>query len=200
LPGQFQAANAATAVAAVRALGHRGVTASEDAIRAGLAAARLPGRVEAMPDQRAPRIVLDGAHNPDKVAALATDLRGLLGVPSGARLVVLFGALADKRGGEMLRRLVPHADALVVTAPRVLAKPAAPPERLAEAARAAGFRGPVVVEPDPSAALETALALAVGGEDVVLVTGSLYLVGNVRGRWYPDDEVVLQGTPWPARA
>ena len=97
----------------------------------------------------------------------------------------------------MLRRLAPHAGALVLTAPRVLAKAAVAPEALAEVARATGFAGAVRVERDPLAALAAARELA-GEGGTVLVTGSLSLVGNVRDRWYPDEAVVRERTPWPA--
>lgn len=203
-PGRFQAANAATAVAAVRALAGtgRGFAVPPAAIRDGLGQARIPGRFEtvqrAAPDGSATRVVLDGAHNPDKVAALAADLGTLRRAGDGGRLVVVLGALEAKRHGEMVRLLVPHADGLVLTSPRVLAKPGAVADELAATVRAVGFTGPVVIEPDPLAVVDRALALV--RDDVaatVLVTGSLYLVGNVRGRWFPDDAVVMERTPWP---
>ena len=43
------------------------------------------------------------------------------------------------------------------------------------------------------------LALALVTSSGWLVTGSLYLIGNIRGRWYPDDAVLLQRSPWPHR-
>lgn len=199
LPGRFQAANAATAVAAVRLLAARGFAVDDAAVRAGVAAARLPGRFEAMPDQTRPRVLLDGAHNPDKMAALAADLPALLAAATGARLIVLLGTLEGKAFAEMVARLVPHAAALVATEPRVLGKTGAPAVDLAAAARATGLRGPLLVEPDPTAALAAALALADGPDDALLVTGSLYLVGEVRRRWYPDDAILRQRTSWPER-
>jgi folylpolyglutamate synthase/dihydropteroate synthase len=80
----------------------------------------------------------------------------------------------------------------------VLAKPGADPAAIAEDARRAGFGGPVLIEDEPTAAIETAIARANAERgDAVLVTGSLYLVGNVRGRWYPDDAIIVQQTAWP---
>ena len=209
-PGRFQAANAATAVAAVRALVAlgRGFAVSERAVAAGLVAAGIPGRFETVqradrPDGGVVRVVLDGAHNPEKIAALATDLaalrRGRPGQgPASGRLVVVLGALEAKQHGAMVPPLLPHADALVVTAPRVLAKPGVAPEDLAAAVRGAGWDGPLAVEPDPRVAIDRAIQLAGDGLGAtVLVTGSLYLVGNVRGRWYRDESVVRQRTPWP---
>jgi dihydrofolate synthase/folylpolyglutamate synthase len=150
--------------------------------------------------QRSPAVILDGAHNAQKIAALVADLPLLLGQASGGKLIVVAGVLAAKDHLEIVGALAPHAAALICTAPRVLAKGAADPSLLAADAQLAGFTGETVIEPDPLLAVERALERA-GVGDVVLVTGSLYLVGNVRGRWHPDDRVLLQRTPWrtPAR-
>ena len=96
--------------------------------------------------------------------------------------------------------LLPVMDALVATAPRVLAKDARDAPAMAAIAREAGFDGPVWEEPEPAAAMTTALDVA--GEipgSAVLVTGSLYLVGNIRGRWYREDDIVLARSSWPGR-
>lgn len=196
LPGRFQVANAALALAAVDALESRGFVVSDDALARGIGQARLPGRSEAMPGGP-PWVVLDGAHNPDKIAALASSLP--LMVREHRPLVLVFGTLESKGAGEMLDHLLAHVDAVVLTAPRVLAKAVSTPLDLAKMVRASEFAGPVHVDPSPLAALEIARRLA-GRDGTVLVTGSLYLVGNVRGRWYPDAEVVLQRTPWPIAA
>jgi dihydrofolate synthase/folylpolyglutamate synthase len=55
----------------------------------------------------------------------------------------------------------------------------------------------VWTEPDPLAAVDRALELA-GAGDLILVTGSLYLVGNVRERWYPTERILEQGSCWPS--
>jgi dihydrofolate synthase/folylpolyglutamate synthase len=196
LPGEFQATNAALAVAAVRALAPRGLPVADEAVLAGLAAARLPGRFEWMPIPGGPAVVLDGAHNPEKMVALARDLPRTL-PPSRGKLVVLFGALEGKRAEEMLGMMMAFADALVVTAPWVLAKTSVSPERIAAIARRIGGDRPIEVAAEPAAALDAARRLA-GDDGTILVTGSLYLVGNLRGAWYPDRDVVHQRTPWPA--
>ncbi|MEA2596883.1 MAG: dihydrofolate synthase / folylpolyglutamate synthase [Thermomicrobiales bacterium] len=196
MSGKYQAANAALAVTAVEALAPSGFTVPDDAIQTGLATARLPGRFETV--QRTPRVVLDGAHNLQKIAALVDDLPVLLPRPSGGRLIVVLGVLEAKDHTGIVGRIAAHADELVVTRPRVLAKPGADPAAIAEDARRAGFSGPVPIEDEPTAAIETAIARANAERgDAVLVTGSLYLVGNVRGRWYPDDAITVQQTAWP---
>ncbi|HET8524376.1 MAG TPA: Mur ligase family protein [Thermomicrobiales bacterium] len=199
MPGRFQAGNAATALAAIRALNERGFALPASTWQAGLSAARIPGRCEVV--QPAPRIILDGAHNPDKIAALVDDLPVLAGRPHGARLIGLLGMLESKEYASMISQLVPVVDDLVLTSPKVLAKPGAEVNALAQIARELGFGGTILALSDPGEALARAMALASADrEDIILVTGSLYLVGNLRGQWYADEQMVLQQTPWPAPA
>ncbi len=197
MAGSFQARNGQTAIEAARVLNERGWNLSDDAITHGLAAARIPGRAEAMPGT--PRTVLDGAHNAQKVAALAADLPALLPVRDGGRRIIVLGALEAKHVEETIASLRPHADAIVATSPQVFAKASRAAERLAEAIDAAGFDGPLYTEPNPIDALARARSLTRPGyDDAMLVTGSLYLVGNVRDAWFPADKVVEQHTSWPA--
>jgi dihydrofolate synthase/folylpolyglutamate synthase len=196
MAGRFQATNGAMAVAAVRALGCRGLAVADNAMRTGLLAARLPGRVETV--QMSPRVILDGAHNAQKIGALVDDLPGILRQPTGGKLIVVLGVLEAKDHRDIVGRLVSCADELVLTRPRVLAKPGADPRVLEADARWAGFSGPIAQVEEPAEAIAAAIARADAARgDVVLVTGSLYLVGNVRRYWYPDDAIVIQQTPWP---
>jgi len=142
-------------------------------------------------------VVLDGAHNPQKMAALIEDLRGWRASHALRRLIVVVGVLESKRHDAMLAQIATVADEILTTSPRVLAKPGTTAEEMARSAREQGFAGPVTASADPADALESAMCTA-SPSDLVVVTGSLYLVGNVRGRWYPDDEVVIQRTAWPS--
>jgi dihydrofolate synthase / folylpolyglutamate synthase len=164
LVGTFQAANAALAVAAAHALGD----ATPEAVRQGLAEARWPGRVERI----GRRLVLDGAHNQDGMRQLVRSLRRLL---RGGPVAVVFGAMADKDLGlvfDELRRLEP--DHVVFTA-----APSAGARAVRPGALAAAWGAPAELCPSPRAALERARELA-GPDGWVLVTGSLYLVGELR--------------------
>jgi dihydrofolate synthase/folylpolyglutamate synthase len=192
--GRFQAVNAATALAAIRALPTGFATVTPEVVRAGLSRARLQGRYEVM--QSSPTIVLDGAHNPEKMRALARDLRAWRMDHPESRLIAVVGMLESKDHRPMLAEVSRIADELVVTSPQVLAKPGAEAAALARAASETGFNGPTTAVEVPAAALDRGIEHA-DVDDLVLVTGSLYLVGNVRGRWYPDDEIVIQQTPWP---
>lgn len=199
LAGGFQAVNGATAVATVNALRGLGYDIPEAAVRDGLAVARIAGRAERV--QHWPAVLLDGAHNPEKIGALVADLPDLLPRPAGGRRIVVLGALEAKQADEMIARLAPAMDVLVATSPQVLAKHATAAARIGEIAREAGFQGEIVAEPDPVRALDVALSRVTNPElDAVLVTGSLYLVGNVRNRWYREDDMVAQQTSWPGEA
>lgn len=190
LDGDFQATNAALAVAAVRALSPElAAHLSDEAIAHGLATARFPGRFEIV--QRAPTVVLDGAHNPQKLEALLTALDRL---PQPGRRIVVLGVLDGHDAPAMAVRLARQVAIAITTAPRAILREAADPDSLAAIFASHGCTALAI--PDVDGAIETALALATP-EDQVLVTGSLYLVGQARERWYPAADIVTQQTCWP---
>jgi dihydrofolate synthase/folylpolyglutamate synthase len=165
LDGAFQRRNAEVALLALSLLRRRwGVDA--DAVRAGLGTVRWPGRLAVLGS--APPVVVDGAHNPAGVAALAAELPAMVGT---RRLVVVFAVMADKAWPAMLEHLIPHAAELVITR---VGRRGLDPHALA-----AAVRGTVAVRavPDARQALRTALASA-AGDGAVLVTGSLFLAGE----------------------
>lgn len=164
LVGSFQPANAALAVAAAHVLGD----ATPEAVRAGVASATWPGRLEMTGE----RLVLDGAHNQDGMRQLVRSLRRLL---PEEPVVVVFGAMADKDLSlvfDQLRRLEP-AHVVFTAAPSAGAR-AVRPRLLAES-----WGAPAELCPDPREALARARSLA-GSSGWVVVTGSLYLVGELR--------------------
>jgi dihydrofolate synthase/folylpolyglutamate synthase len=172
LLGSHQAANAAVALALIDALAERwSVTVPEATLRDGMASVRWPGRLELL--DGAPvgleRVLLDGAHNPAGAAALAMALTEL-GV---RRPALVFGAMRSKRVTAVLRALAPLEPRLVVT--RVEDDGAHDTKTIARIwQRISGERAEVAADPS------RALAIAVG-EPLVVVAGSLYLVGAVRG-------------------
>ena len=168
LHGRHQALNAATALAAVQAfLGNRELDA--DAIRAGFAAVTSPGRLEVV--SRKPLVLLDGAHNEPAAKVLATTL--LEEFVADRRTVVL-GCLADKDVRGILRALAPAVGRLVVTAPDT--PRAADPEDLRKQAESLGMNAEVA----PSVPAAVQAAANAGEDDAVVVTGSLYTVGEAR--------------------
>ena len=177
LHGAHQASNAACAIAAVETfLGGASAALDVDAVREGLLAADSPGRLEVV--RRSPTILLDGAHNPDGVQALAAALEEAFAFDY---LVGVVGILADKDAVAMLSALEPLLNDVVVTSnhsPRALSA-----DELADAAiRVFGadrvHRAPTLLD-----AVDTAVALAdrdPSASSGVVVTGSLYTVGEAR--------------------
>ena len=172
LLGAHQAGNAAVAVAVVDAIAERwAMPVGDDAVRRGLADARWPGRLELLDAARlgAGRVLLDGAHNPAGAEALARALADLgLRRPS-----IVFGAMRGKKVRRVLAALAPLEPRFVFTA--VDDPGAHAPSELAAAWSALGGRSRT--EDDPADAVRRAAA----GGDPVVVAGSLYLVGAVRG-------------------
>ena len=172
LRGPHQGANVATALLATEAALDRRL--DDDEVARGLAALAVPGRLELLAS--APLVLADGVKNPAGARALraALDVEPLL---VGRSLVVVVGLLAGHDAEEMLAALDVAAARLVVTCapetPRAL-----PAEVVAEAARAAGAPAVVVGE---GVAGSVHLALRETGDaDAVVVTGSLYVVGEAR--------------------
>ncbi len=173
LRGRHQIINAACALGAVELLGKRGLYVDNGSILEGLAGCRWEGRLEVLRER--PTVVVDGAHNP----AGASVLQGALKEDfSFRKLILIFGVLADKDYRAMLGRLAPLAGHVILTRPRE--ERALPPEIPARWLRTTGRRAEVIE--DSGKALECALRLA-GENDLVCITGSLYLVGETRARF-----------------
>lgn len=173
LLGRHQLVNAAAALAMVELLARHGWRLDEAAVRKGLEKVRWPGRLEIM--QREPVVVLDGAHNPAGAWALRSALEDLF---PGRRLVLVLGVLGDKDVDGVVSVLASQASLVVATRPD--SDRALPPNDLAHRVQQAGVR--CLVEEDPDRALARAVAEA-GQGGVVCATGSLYLVGRLRGLW-----------------
>jgi len=165
LLGTFQQDNAAVALT-VLALARGRFPCAPEAVRAGLAAVRWPGRLAVLRER--PLVVVDGAHNPAGATTLAAELPGVVG---DRRVVLVFAVMADKDWRAMLGPLLARAARVIVTR---VGRRAADPQALADALRG---RVPVEAVVEPRAALRAALARA-GAEGAVLVTGSLFLAGE----------------------
>jgi dihydrofolate synthase/folylpolyglutamate synthase len=209
LLGRHQAANAAVALGILAALAEAGIAAPTAAqTRAGLETVRWPGRLELLalgkgdramparleaPDPAAPDLLLDGAHNADGAAALAAALDELRPSLSPGRPTLLFGSMRDKDVAAMAGSLAGSAalrGARIITA-RVDAPRALPAAALAAAWRGASPGGGHEVTPLESLddALAVAIAAARESGGPLVVAGSLYLVGAVRGRLVVDEEL-----------
>jgi len=171
LLGAHQVQNCATAVAALEVLRERGaLDITPEAVREGIAACRWPARVELL--QRRPALILDAAHTLDSLNATLDAIETHF---PGRPIKVVFGCSEDKDWRGMLSALAARCRDLIVTqadSPR-----AAEAAMLAEAAREAGIERVQAVTPPPEA-VRCALAQA-GQDDVVCVTGSFFVAGEV---------------------
>src|ERR1700736_1759846 len=173
LAGRFQLQNAISAVAAARALSARGYRIQESAIEQGVAATIWPGRLEKL--QSHPDVYVDGAHNPGAARELAAFWEENF---AGRKIFLLYGALRDKAVDEIAGVLFPHAVEVVFTEPRTSRAISA--SQLSEIA--AHHAAHSSVNPDAEQALDYLLSKA-APQDAVFVTGSLYLVGQLRHYW-----------------
>jgi dihydrofolate synthase/folylpolyglutamate synthase len=171
LIGRRQVYNAVTAVEAAIALRERrGFSISDAAIADGIRNARLPFRQEVVCLN--PVILIDGAHNPDGLAALAETMKAHL---QERRTAVVMGMLADKEYEKSIAMIAPLCGKFIASKPD---NPRALPSEVA--ARCAMAHCPnVSVEDDYSNALRQALGYA-GRDGAVIACGSLYLAGPMR--------------------
>ena len=172
LAGRHQAYHAAMAVEIALALWREyGYDISDEAILQGLAAARMPARIEVL--RRHPLLLLDGGHNPDGVRALAAELKK---AGYQENLVVVMGVLADKNHQAMLRAIAPVAEKMFCVTPGC--PRALPAEELQKEAR---FLLDAETAPTVKQAIRRALDYC---EDRhlpgVVVCGSLYLAAEAR--------------------
>ena len=180
LLGRHQARNAALAVLAAETLDRKGFKVGAGDVRAGLARAKWPGRCDYRPGR--PALFLDGAHTPSSARALAAAIEELF---PGRRRTLLFGVLRDKKIAALADLLFPGFREVILVRPPE-ERGMAPeemlrrlPPRWRRLCRPAG---------DGAAALETARRSA-GSRGLVVVAGSLFLVGDVLRLLRPDQSV-----------
>jgi len=176
LAGTYQHRNAALALSVIELLERRGFRVSEEHIREGLKSAHWPGRLQVV--SRNPLTILDGAHNPGAIRCLTEAIRGGFRYK---RLILVLGVMADKDVRGVLRGIVPMADHVFFTRPEYYR--AAAPETLMQEASSLGRRGEI--QPTLAKALESAKRMA-NREDLILVTGSLFTVGETMAILDPE--------------
>lgn len=187
LPGFFQGENAALAVTACDILARdKKFVLGAESINQALSTLRFPGRMEKV--QEKPTVILDGAHNPQKTKALAESIAKLY---FGKKYILIIGMLATKDAHQSVLPLIPSAKKVITTQPHLIGKPSIDYNRMKE----------IVVEVVPSIDLvsfpnvDQAIDLAVkeaSGDDIILITGSLYLLGEARERWFSSEEILFQ--------
>ncbi|MBP7687631.1 MAG: hypothetical protein KA765_06980, partial [Thermoflexales bacterium] len=185
MSGLFQPLNAALAVTAADILReHHHLPVTAEAIQTALANANLPGRMEVM--QTEPLVILDGAHNPHKMQALADSLRKLY---PDRGITAIIGMLMNKDARASLQPLLPFLSRAVAVQPSVPGKPALPATAMADLMR----------DMQPTLQCEAASSVRDGIErclaeikpdDILLITGSLYMLGEARDYWVPKQQVI----------
>ncbi|GFO68319.1 bifunctional folylpolyglutamate synthase/dihydrofolate synthase [Geomonas limicola] len=180
--GAYQQGNIACALAAVEVLAQAGFPVAPELYPAAVGEARWPGRLELFAGP--PRLILDGAHNPAGARALAEALAGI----AHERLFLVIGVMGDKELSGILGPLVPLAERVFTVAPDL--ERALSAEALA--ACCATFGVPVESAGSVRRGIELARGAA-GPEDLVLVCGSLFTVGEARGILLSRDFQLFRG-------
>jgi len=173
LVGRHQLRNLALAVAAAEELSKQGFAVTAESIEQGIRQTRWPGRFQVLAATgQAPEIIFDVAHNPAGTWALRSALSAHY---EDRPLTFVFGALRDKAIGEMAEILFPLADRIILTHaenPR-----SATPEEIRRAAKRVSADMQIEEAADVASALDRAKSAA-GPHGVVVVTGSIYVVGE----------------------
>lgn len=172
LLGEHQIENASLAIAAVeRVIG-------EKEIRKGLAKVFIPGRMEIV--RKKPLIILDGAHNRDKAEALAKAIKRIFPNKMIRSIVAIKN---DKEAEKILRFIMPLSSELILTRFQILGDVGLlnsyPPDRLKEIAENMGSGIRIIVIQSIKDALDYSIKTS-GKDDLILITGSLYLVGEFK--------------------
>ena len=167
--GEHQINNALTVVSAVDILREKGFAISDEQLIEGIAAAKFPARFEVC--SKDPLVILDGAHNPQAAAALASGIKKFL----PEKRTLLCGMMADKDCAGVMSTLAPLFEQVIavpVQSPRAIA-----PKELA--ALAAPYCKSVFTAENAAQALDAALA-ALKPREALVVAGSLYLASELR--------------------
>jgi dihydrofolate synthase/folylpolyglutamate synthase len=135
-----------------------------------------------------PLVLLDGAHNPAGARALARFWDECL---SGRRVILVYGAMRDKAVPEIAEILFPKASAVLLTRPDQFR--AAAPETVRELALHLNTN--IMIETEPEAALSRALQMA-SPPDAILVTGSLFVVGDIKRKFGRKFAAVTTTSRW----
>ncbi|MFC1998381.1 bifunctional folylpolyglutamate synthase/dihydrofolate synthase [Chloroflexota bacterium] len=184
--GTFNAINASAAVKAGEVLAKKyGVPITEEHIRAALEGWGLPGRMETV--QQAPQVILDSAHNPQKMHALVDTIKAVFPQKS---ITVVIGMLAFKDVDAILKALLPIASHVIATQANVLGKPSLPTSDLKKAIFRQNPSLEVIECSSVKSGIEAALSKA-KPDELVLITGSMYLIGEAREHWFNSEQMLI---------
>jgi dihydrofolate synthase/folylpolyglutamate synthase len=169
LLGEHQGRNAAIAIVVSHVLSQGWKKLEKEKIILGIESTRWEGRLESIPGE--PLVLLDGAHNEEGAVILREYIKKHVSAP----LVLVFAAMQDKKIERIADILFPLAKTILLT--RFPYFRACPPEEIRE--KVTAYENKILCEPDAAKAFRMAKELA-GHDGVVLVTGSLFLVGEIK--------------------
>lgn len=189
LIGSHQQHNATLALFAAEMLDQADFSISTEAMEQGVNMAAMPGRFEII--QKKPTVILDGAHNVDKISALCGSLKEYA---PDTPIIMVFGMIREKNMAKTMKKIAPQVHGLIATQHNIEPKTPVPAEKIAKAARK--IKNTIALS-DPSKAMDHAIKRAERIDGIVCATGSIYLVGALRDKWIPTNSVVLHQTSWP---
>lgn len=154
-------------------------------IEKGIRKTKLPCRFETI--QNSPRVIVDGAHNRIKLRKLAEDLKTI----KYKKLILVFGMVADKNLTESLKEIVGLADHIIFTRSLSLTagRKSAPMSEFKNIIKKLKIKAKIDYFLDPWQALEFGL-MQTESSDCLLITGSMYLTGNLREKWIDEDYIL----------
>jgi dihydrofolate synthase/folylpolyglutamate synthase len=172
LLGEYQQKNAAVALKTIEVLVNKGWQINEQKVKEGMINAKWPGRFEVL--NRNPYFIVDGAHNPNGVQALADNIEAYF---KDRKVIFIIGVLRDKNYKEMMNRIASYGKKFIVV----------PPENqraLSQSELALFLSGSFEIDVmevvDVRAGIDLALAMA-SEDDIIIAFGSLYMTGSIRG-------------------
>ena len=187
LPGRFQACNAALAIAGLDVLvGHGKLASLSQPVGEALSTLKFPGRMEIV--QESPRVILDGAHNLHKIEALVQSLQTTYPTQ---KITAIVGMMRVKNAEGIILQLASLVSRFIFTAPVVFGKRSFPPNELAAIARKIAPHVEAHIAESVKNSVEYALTI-LPPDELLLVTGSIYLAGEARDHWFPRDELLKQ--------
>jgi len=174
LIGPHQMVNAVTAIGVIEALELQNVIVPEEAVRNGIRDAKWPGRLEVI--DRRPFVLLDGAHNKASARILAEAVKKIF---KYNKLILVFGVSKDKDVKGILEELIPLSGSIVLTKSKVPKRAMEPVKIKEEILNMKSNAKDMILTYNTEEALNGALSIA-RPEDLVLITGSLFIVGEVK--------------------
>ncbi len=184
--GAYQARNAALAIRSLELISernHRPI--DEHALRRGLQQVHIPVRYELVNDS--PPVILDGAHNPDKMKSLTSFLQQRVGQDD---IIIVCGFTSGKQPRKMLASLLQVSRTFFLTRVITAHRECEEPFHLKQLLESFDAPANITIRLDPFMALDAAVDMARQQGKVVCVAGSLYLAGHLRQRWYPECDIL----------